>query len=72
MNYWKAKTIVSEYVCPVQMIAQLLNELSAPDIFNAKREDVHELKELCDIVSEVCQASKTVQIQNLRRYLIRT
>lgn len=72
MNYWSAQTIVQEYSCPVQMMSQLLNILSAKDIFEAKREDVRELQEFCDILSEVCEARKQTDLKNLARHLVRS
>ena len=36
--------IVREYVCPVQMVTQILGEMSAPDIFKARNSDIRELK----------------------------
>jgi len=70
MRYWNVQTIVQEYVCPVQMVTRILGEMTAHDIFNAKREDVCELQEACEIIAEVCEARKTVQIQNLRKHFI--
>ena len=36
MRYWNVQRIVREYVCPVQMVTQILGEMSAPDIFKAR------------------------------------
>lgn len=72
MRYWNVQTMVAEYTCPVRLVTQILGELTATDIFNARREDVHELQEACEIIAEVCHASKVVQIQNLRRHLVRS
>lgn len=70
MNYWNVQTIVSEYVCPVRMATQILGQLTATDIFKAKREDVREFQEACEVIAEVCAARQTVQIQNLRKHFV--
>lgn len=70
MHYWNAQTIVKEYDCPVQMVTRILALLTAPDIFKAKKEDVLELQEACEIIAEVCAASQVVDLKNLRKHLI--
>ena len=56
MRYWNVQRIVREYVCPVQMVTQILGEMSAPDIFKARNSDIRELKEVCEIIAEICAA----------------
>lgn len=70
MKYWEVQTIAREYVCPVQMVTRILGQLTARDIFDARREDVSELQEACEIIAEVCDARKKVQLQNLRKHFI--
>ena len=52
------------------MVTRILGEMTATDIFNAKREDVRELQEACEIIAEVCAARQVVQLQNLRKHFI--
>jgi len=66
MKYWNIQTIVTEYTCPVQMVAEVMGELTAPDIFNAKREDIDELEKFCAIVQHVCKVAKESQIKALK------
>jgi len=67
MKYWNVQNIVHEYVCPVQMVTQVIGEMTAPDIFNANREDVRELQEACEIVAQVCRARQEIELKNLKR-----
>ena len=69
MRYWNAQRIVREYVCPVQMVTQILGELSAPDIFKARNADIRELKEICDIGSEICSAREKVPLERIAKFV---
>ena len=60
MRYWNVQRIVREYVCPVRMVTQILGEMSAPDIFKARNTDIRELKEVCEIIAEICAAREKV------------
>lgn len=71
MRYWHVQTVVSEYSCPVQMLSEILGEITATDIFKAKREDVSELEEYCAIVQKVCREAKNSQMKKLKLNLER-
>jgi len=70
MKYWNIQTIVAEYVCPVQMVTRILGEMTAPDVFTAKREDVRELQEACEVIAQVCAARQSVELKNLRKHFV--
>jgi len=71
MKYWNVQTIVKEYTCPARMVADIMGELTAPDIFRANREDVDELERHCTIVQHVCKVAKECQIKALKAGLRR-
>lgn len=67
MRYWNVQRITREYVCPVQMVTQILGEVSAPDIFRARNADIRELKEICEIIAEICTAREKVPYERIQR-----
>ena len=71
MRYWHVQTILSEYVCPVQLVAAIMGELTATDVFKAKREDIDELEQYAVIVHKVCRAAKLSQIEKIKTNLKR-
>lgn len=71
MRYWHVQTVVSEYSCPVQMVSEILGEITATDIFRAKREDIAELEEFCAIVQRVCREAKDAQVKKIKTSLER-
>lgn len=71
MHYWNVKHIVSEYTCPVQMMSQVMAELSAADIFNADRQDIAELEEYCALVHQICRSARLFQNQTIKNALRR-
>lgn len=71
MNYWKVQVMVSEYTCPVKVTSGVLAELSATDVFNAKRESIAELEEYCAIVQQLCRSARLFQNQTVRSALQR-
>lgn len=69
MRYWNVQRIVREYTCPVQMATQLLGEMSAPDIFKARNRDIQELKEVCEIIAEICAAREKVPLERIQKFV---
>ena len=69
MRYWNVQRIVREYVCPVRMVTQILGEMSAPDIFKARNTDIRELKEVCEIIAEICAAREKVPQERIERFV---
>lgn len=69
MRYWNVQRITKEYVCPVQMVTQILGEMTAPDIFRARNADISELKEVCEIIAEICAAREKVPSERIAKFV---
>lgn len=67
MRYWEVQRVVAEYSCPVQMMSNVMAELSAADVFNAERQDIAELEDYCRIVGQICRSARLFQNQTLKR-----
>ena len=51
------------------MVTQILGEMSAPDIFKARNTDIRELKEVCEIIAEICAAREKVPQERIERFV---
>ena len=71
MRYWHVQTVVSEYSCPVQMVSEILGEVTATDIFKARFEDITDLEEYCGIVQKVCREAKSSHLKRVKLNLQR-
>lgn len=72
MRYWHVQTVVSEYSCPVQMVSEILGEITATDIFKANFEDIRDLEEYCGIVQRVCKDARFSKLKKLKFNFERT
>ena len=69
MRYWNVQRIVREYVCPVQMVTRSWARCRPPDIFKARNSDIRELKEVCEIIAEICAAREKVPLERIERFV---
>jgi hypothetical protein len=63
MRHYHVQEIVATYENPVEMVAEVMGELSASDIFYAPARSITELEKTCAFISHLCKLSRFNKIE---------
>ena len=68
MRYWNVQRIVREYVCEVRMVADPGRDVG-PGHIQSPEHGYRELKEVCEIIAEICAAREKVPQERIERFV---
>ena len=63
MRHYHVQEIVATYDNPVEMVAEVMGELTAVDLFYAPASAISELERTCAFISELCKLSRFNKIE---------
>lgn len=70
MDHWNIQSIVRCYDSPVDMVRQVMEELSAYDLFNAKTSYIDDLERTCRSTAELCRLARLARIERKKQNFV--